>query len=92
MSQSSRYINPTWLEYATDDELTGLEGWLANTKSPRTNSGRQIYSVVQSLISGEVERRWQRQPAKAAKKKSRAGETNTGTAKSANPHTTKRKN
>lgn len=89
----SRYINPTWLEYATDEELTGLEGWLSKTKPPRTQSGRQIYCVVEALIAGEVERRWERQPAKTAKKKNRASDTNTGTAKNtSNSRTSKRTN
>ncbi len=68
-----RYIDPKWLEYATDEELFGLESWLANTKPSRTKSGQQVYGVVKSLITGEVERRWQRQPAKVAKKKNRQG-------------------
>lgn len=69
----SRHINPEWMQYATDEELLGLESWLSKTNAPRTKSGREVYNTVSSLITGEVERRWQRQPAKVAKKKNRQG-------------------
>jgi hypothetical protein len=85
------YIDPDWLTYTTDDELAALERWLANQKQPATRASRQIYGVVKALITGEIERRWQRKPRKGGtdpKRKTRQGATNSSRAKQ--PHQSKK--
>jgi hypothetical protein len=59
---SDRYINPEWLQYATDEEIQACERWLAKQKTPRSQAAKQLYSLCVSLITHEVERRWERQP------------------------------